>query len=451
MPTQTITELRVALGPDNVLTDPSLVRSYASEWTGRFTGTADVVALPRNVAEVVAVVSTCAESATPVVPRGGGTGLVGGAMPESGWVVIDLRRLADLSIDSDARVATAGVGVTIADLAQLARAHRLTYAVDLASRSSATVGGTIATNAGGLRVLRNGDTRAQLVGIEAVLANGTVVSHLPGVTRDNTGYHLPSLLCGSEGTLAVITAAQLRLVAAPAATSVVLLGFESTAAAVRAAWELAADPLTSAVELVRHEGVDLVTRATGLPRPFGRVPHSALLVELSSSAGPIDVQPVVESLSSVTDVAVGLDATSASRLWAYRDRHTEAIATLGPAYKFDVTLPSANVINFIEEVGERVAAAVPEAKTWLFGHVADGNVHVNVTGARPDDDALDDLVLTMVVDAGGSISTEHGIGRAKLPWLHLARSSAELGVFRALKTSLDPDWLLNPGVLVPAE
>lgn len=441
--------LRAAVGARHVATDPDLTAPHARDWTGRFRGVAEVVVAPGSTAEVAGVVTICAAAGLAVVPQGGNTGLVGGAVPSAGSVVLDLRRLSGLTVDPTGRLADAGAGATIAALQSAAADCGLRYAVDLASRDTATVGGTVATNAGGLRVLRHGPTRAQLLGIEAVLADGSVVDHRPGLVRDNTGYHLPSLLCGSEGTLAVITAAQLRLLPAAPAIEVALLAFASTDAAVGAATTLAGWPFVEAVELMLAAGVALVGAVAGLSPPF-RAGHPAyVLVEARAPAG-LDpgLAPLLDR-AGAADVAVALDRADAARLWAYRERHTEAIGTRGPVHKLDVTLPQAQLAEFLTTVPSRVTTLRPNATVWLFGHAGDGNVHVNLTGLDAGDEAVDELVLHMVVAAGGSISSEHGIGRAKARWLHLARRPAELALLRRVKAAFDPDGLLNPGVLVP--
>ena len=299
-------------------------------------------------------------------------------------------------------------------------------------------------------MVRHGATRAQLLGAEAVLADGTVLRHLPGFVRDNTGYHLPSLLCGSEGTLAVVTAAQLRLVPASAGRSVALLAFDDLDAALSAAGALAGWPFVEAVELVLAAGVELVCAVAGLPAPFRAGHRAYVLVEARAPAGLDDgLAVVVDGLADVADAAVAADQADAERLWAYRERHTEAVATRGPVHKLDVTLPLGGLMGFVAGLPTAVRAAYPAAEVWLFGHVGDGNVHVNVTGVHPDDDGVDDLVLRAVVAAGGSISSEHGIGRAKMRWLHLARTPAELALFGRVKAAFDPAGLLNPASWCP--
>ncbi len=440
--------LRSLVGAEHVATDPAVTATHAREWTGRFTGVADVVVAPTDTAEVAAVLTACAAARVPVVPHGGNTGLVGGGVPAAGQLVLDLTRLRDLDVDGD--VALAGAGVTLGALHRAAAAAGRRYGVDLASRDSATVGGTVATNAGGTRVVRHGPTRAQLLGVEAVLADGTVLRHLPGFVRDNTGYHLPSLLCGSEGTLAVVTAAQLRLLPAAPVRTVALLAFSELDAAVAAAGVLAGSPYVEAVELVLAAGVELVCAVGGLGPPFPAAHAAYVLTEARAPAGVDDgLAALVGALAGVADAAVALDGADAERLWSYRERHTEAVSTRGPVHKLDVTLPQPRLATFLADLPAAVVAAYPKAEVWLFGHAGDGNVHVNVTGVDPGDDGLADLVLRRVAAVGGSISSEHGIGRAKARWLHLARSPAELALFARVKTAFDPAGLLNPGVLVP--
>ncbi len=374
------------------------------------------------------------------------------AVSRAGEVVLSLSRLNVVDpVDMRSRQIRAGAGATISALRDAARRAGLDYGVDLASRDSATIGGTIATNAGGLRVIRYGDTRGQLVGIEAVLGNGDVVSHLSGLTRDNTGYHFPSLLAGSEGTLGVVTRAQLRLVPMRNNHTVALVPFDSVEDAVHAAAELAlrVDDL-EAVELLLAPGLQLVCDVFRLPAPFGTRSAAFLLVESAAVEGNDDLAAAVVALPAVEEVAVAIDAPRRAALWRYRDLHTEAIATVGTPLKLDVAVPMADLAAFIEDAPRLVAENSPGAVTWIFGHVAEGNVHVNVTGVDPEDQRIEDAVYRLVASYGGSISVEHGIGTAKLPWLHLNRTASEVDAFRALKRALDPDGIFNPGVLIPS-
>jgi FAD/FMN-containing dehydrogenase len=443
--------LRDAVGAANVLTDADVVAGYCVDWTGRFAGRTDAVVRPGSTDEVAAVLRACSEHGAAVVPQGGNTGLVGGSVPLHREIVLSLSRMRAVDdIDALAGQVTADAGATVAAVDAAAATLGLAYPVDLASRDSATVGGTIATNAAGLHALRYGDTRAQVVGLEAVFADGTVASHLGGLVRDNTGYHLPSLLCGSEGTLAVVTRARLRLVARPQARVVALLAFASTSDAVAAAADARrALPSLEAAELFLEPGLRLVCDHLGEPGPFASPAGAYRLLEAADRTDPTDaLAETVANLAGVVDAAVASDPTPAARLWSYRERHTEAINTLGPPHKLDVALPLAGLAAFVDAVPAVVTAIEPDARTWIFGHAADGNVHVNVSGLAPADERVDDAVLRLVAASGGSISAEHGIGSAKRAWLALSRSPAELAAFRALKRALDPLGILNPNVLL---
>jgi FAD/FMN-containing dehydrogenase len=447
------TQLTEIVGPLNLLGDADVLAGYAVDWTGRFAGTTPAVVRPGSTDEVAAVVQACVAHGIAVVPQGGNTGLVGGSVPLEGEVVLSLTRLSALdAVDPAASQVTAGAGATIAALHAAAMRAGLAYGVDLASRDAATVGGTIATNAGGLRVLRYGDTRAQLVGVEAVLGDGSVVSHLAGLPRDNTGYHLPSLLAGSEGTLGIITRARLRLVAATTSRTVALLAFASCDDAVSALGPLRSSCATvEAIELFLPAGLRLVCDVMGAAPPFASLDgHGAyLLVEAAGRRDTeADLADAVASLAGVLDVAVAVDEPRRAALWAYREHHTEAINRVGTPHKLDVAVPLRALAHFVDEVPSVVASVAPEARTWLFGHAADGNVHVNVTGVDPDDERADDAVLRFTASLEGSISAEHGIGRAKTEWLALNRSDAERAAFRAIKHALDPAGILNPGVLL---
>jgi FAD/FMN-containing dehydrogenase len=309
----------------------------------------------------------------------------------------------------------------------------------------------VATNAGGLHVIRWGPMRNQLTGLRAATTTGTVVGDERGLLKDNTGFHLPSVLCGSEGTLAVVTSARVRLVTPARAHAVALLAFADADRATRAAGALrhALDDV-SAIELMVAEGVELVCAVHDWPPPFTTRHEVLLLVEASGADGVVDrLAEAVQSIEGIDDVAVGETFDQRTRLWRYREAHTEAIATRGAAHKLDVTLPPAVLGTFMREVRVLVARHRPDAAVWLFGHAGDGNVHVNLTGVAPDDEEIDEIVLRMVAAHGGSISAEHGIGRAKRKWLHLNRSDADLALFRSLKRAFDPDGILNPGVLLP--
>ncbi len=446
-----LTEAAEVVGRPHVLVDPEVVASYTTDWTGRFRGSSPAVIRPGSTEEVAALVGLCRHYGVALALQGGNTGLSGGTVPLAGEVVCSLTRLRALEPDPGAGQVSAGAGVPLAHLQAAAAEVGWAYGVDLASRGTATVGGSVATNAGGIRVLRYGDTRAQLLGVTAVLGTGQVVSRLGGLVKDNTGYDLAGLVCGSEGTLAVATAARLRLVPPAPHQVVALLAFEGTGDALAAAGALRAGlPALSALELFFGPGMALVVDQLGLADPFGR-PHAAyLLVEASAAVDPTDeLAGAVGSLASVAEAAVAREPDRAAALWRYREGHSEAIARLGVPHKLDLSVPLGALSELIERVGPLVRSLRPSAEVWLFGHAADGNVHVNVTGLDPDDEAVDEAVFELVASLGGSVSAEHGVGTAKRRWLHLCRSSAEIDAFRSIKRALDPDGVLNPSVLFP--
>jgi FAD/FMN-containing dehydrogenase len=340
--------------------------------------------------------------------------------------------------------------VTLAALQAHLRPAGFTFGVDLGARDSATIGGMIATNAGGIHVLRHGPMRAQLLGLEAVLADGSVVRRLPGMVKDNTGYHLPSLFAGSEGTLAVITRAHLRIVPIRPRRAVALLAMGQLADAVSLAGDVRRSlPELAAAELFLDNGMELVLRHVVADRPF-RDPHPAyLLLEADGDDDPTDLlADAVANASGVSDAVIASDEAGRARLWKLRERHTEAISAEGVAHKLDVTLPLARLAEFIGRVPELVAAARPGSVTYQYGHVCDGNMHVGIIGPAPDDEAVDDAVLRLTIEMGGSVSAEHGIGAAKVAWLEADRGVADVSAMRAIKRALDPGWMLNPGVLL---
>jgi FAD/FMN-containing dehydrogenase len=447
------------VGGAHVLTGPEETAGHVTDWTRRWVGTTPAVVRPAGVDEVAGLVALAREHRVALVPQGGNTGLVGGSVPLRGEVVVSLGRLAGIEpVDRLAGQVTVGAGVTLGALRAAAAGAGWAFGVDLAARDSATVGGMVATNAGGLHVLRHGPMRAQVVGVEAVLGTGAVVRRLSGLVKDNTGYDLAQLLCGCEGTLGIVTRARLRLVAPPGALAVALVGLPSTAAAVALAAALRAGrPGVRALEVMA--GGSLRRTAAFLDVAVPTVPDAAayLLVELESpdpdaepaatlAGGLTRAAAEVGVAAAVDDAAVGTTAGERARLWRLREAQPEAAAARGVVHKMDVTLPTAELAGFCDDIAAAIAERWPAATTFVYGHVGDGNVHVNVVGG-PASDEVDDLVLGAVVDRGGSISAEHGIGVAKKRWLARDRSAAEVEAMRAVKRALDPDGILHPNVL----
>jgi len=442
LPQALLRDLAAVAGGPHVLTGDATA-GYAVDWTGRFRGDPPAVVRPRDTAQVAAVLALCSSAGIPVVPQGGNTGLVGGGVPVHGEVVLSLARLDRLGPpDVEAAQVTAGAGVTLSQVA--AAAPGLDLGVLIASRDSATVGGAVATNAGGLRVLRYGPMRAQLRGIEAVLADGTVLSHLSGLVKDNTGYDYPSLLAGSEGTLAVITQARLRLVPRARDLVTVLCGFP-TLGELHTSARLAAArvPGLLSAEFFTAAGLDLLISRAGLAPPLAAPAQAYLLLEADGPGALDDLAAVAGDHPA----AVAQSAADRARLWAYRERHPEAAGFLGVPLKLDVSAPAARWVQLAEGVAGVVAGVDPGATVITFGHVADGNVHVNIVPGAPPDGRHEDAVFSFVASLGGSISAEHGIGALKARWLPLARSEAERELFARIRGAFDPAGILNPHVL----
>jgi FAD/FMN-containing dehydrogenase len=445
--------LTAIVGEAHVLTDPDVTAGFTTDWTGRFRGRTPAVVRPGTTDEVAALVRWAAETKTALVPQGGNTGLVGGSVPLAGEVVVSLRRLDSLGpIEATAGQVTVGAGATLESVQRHVAAGGLELAVDLAARGTATIGGMVATNAGGTRVLRHGPMRAQVAGVEAVLGTGEVIAHLGGLLKDNTGYDLAGLLCGSEGTLGIVTAVRLRLVPAPAERTTALLAVDTAADALTALVAARAGCRDlEAAELFFADGVDLVCAHLGLPEPFAGRHHGAYLL-LEAAAGDDPTERLLAALGPaagvIADTAIATTSTRRADLWRYREAHTEAISAAGVPHKLDVTLPLGGLAAFCDDVRALIDRQAPGARTFLFGHAGDGNVHVNVLGAT---DEVDATVLQLVAERGGSISAEHGIGTAKRPFLHLGRSPEEISAFRRIKAALDPAGIPNPAVLLPPE
>ena len=445
-------DLHGIVGERHCLTDTALRASYETDWTRRFSGRALAVVRPGSAEEVAAVLRACADARVGVVPQGGNTGFVGGSVPRDGEVVVNLQRLNDVGeVDAEAGEVTVGAGATLASVQARARAAGWEVGVDLGARESATIGGMVATNAGGIRVVRHGSMRRQLLGFEAVLPDGSILRRLPGMPKDNTGYDLAGLIAGSEGTLAVITRVRLLLVPRLAHRAVAVIGFgdveTAVAAAARVRRELGS---LMALELFTDAGLDLVVRHAKVAPPFAERRQAYVLVEAGSDeTDPTDA--MVELLGRIgvdeAVTALATDPGGRERLWALRERHTEAVSAEGVPHKLDVSVPLSRYAELVARAPEVAAAAHSGARTIVYGHVGDGNLHVNVLGPDPDDDAVDDAVLTLVVELGGSVSAEHGIGVAKVDWLVRDRGADTVAAMRALKAAWDPAGIMNPGVL----
>ena len=447
--------LRELVGDGQVVTDPDVTAPYAQDWTRRWHGKPLAVVRPSSVDQVAAVVRACAQAGVPLVPQGGNTGLVGAGVPQDGEVVLSLRRLSTVGpLDRLGRTLIAGAGATLTDVQRVARVAGLDVGIDFAARDSATIGGIVATNAGGERVLRHGVTRAQVVGLEAVLADGSIVRRMSGLPKDNTGYDLVQLLIGSEGTLGVITAVQLRLVPPSAVAGTALVAVRtiddalSVLSAVRQRF-----PDLDAAEYFHDDGLQLVLRHRCLSSPFDRSHPLYLLLEVAGAEGSAvnDLAELLNELDPVRDAVLAGSAADRRKLWQLREAHSESISAAGIPVKLDIALPLNRMGRFEQQLPAVVREVARHAVVILFGHLAEGNVHVNLLDATEADadGTVTDAVLELVAAHGGSISAEHGIGLAKRRWLTLTRSPVDVAAMRAIKHALDPDSILSPGRILP--
>jgi FAD/FMN-containing dehydrogenase len=449
-PSPLVAALRDAAGEPHVLVDADVRAPYEIDWTRRWSGSAAAVVRPRTAGEVSAVLRACAEHGAAVIPQGGNTGLVGASVPRSQeprpQVVLSAARMTTIGeIDRATLQMRAEAGVTLGALQAAARSAGLDAAVDFAARDSATVGGIAACDAGGIRAVRHGTARMRVAGLEAVMADGSVVCRMSGLLKDNAGYDLPALLVGSEGTLGVITSVLWQLVPRRDARALALVPVGSVSDAVALLVAVRQHlPSLDACELMTDEGLALVLEHIGTTSPVRRA-AAYVLVECAARADPLEALAAALDAAGVTDAAIADDTAGRERLWQLRERHTEAIGAAGIPHKLDVGVPLDRLAAFCDAVQ---AALTDGARPILFGHLGDGNLHVNVLGHDAAEESIDELVLRLAAQHGGTISAEHGVGVAKARWLHLSRTREEIAVMRAIKSALDPECVLNPGALL---
>ena len=465
---QLIEQTVARFGARAVITDPAEIAPWLSDWRGRFHGRAAAILSPASTAEVVAIVHLAGELNVPLVPQGGNTGMVAGATPpaDGSALLLSLRRMNRIrSLDAQANVAVAEAGVILANLhAAVAQAGRR-FPLTLGARGSCTVGGLTATNAGGTQVLRFGTMRALVLGVEAVLADGSVHDGLSGLKKDNRGYSLDQLLIGSEGTLGVITAAALRLVLAIRGRAVAWLGLASPAEALAVLRELERGTAhVEGFEIVPADSLALVLKhIPGTRAPLAGAHGWHVLVELTddgSLAEPPEallaelLAPLAER-GLVEDAAIAASEAQAEAFWRIRDSISEAERAEGPTLAHDISVPVDSMPSFMVAAASQVERAFPGTIASGFGHLGDGNVHFHVrAGAtsapgwyESQAPAITRLVHDLVTAAGGSISAEHGIGQMKRG--ELARLAPErVAALKAIKQALDPKRIMNPGKLV---
>lgn len=463
-----LAELAGLVGQPNVITGPD-AESFLTDWRGRYTGNALAVVRPGSTAEVAAVMQWCSANRVPVVPQGGNTGLCGGATPDASGqaIVLSLGRLNSIrSIDTDNDTMVVEAGCILQNIQQAAKEVDRLFPLSLAAEGSCTIGGNLATNAGGTQVLRYGNARDLVLGLEVVLPDGQVMHGLRGLRKDNTGYDLRNLFIGSEGTLGVITAATLKLYPQPVAQCTALVGLADiqSAVALLSVARKGFGPALTGFELVAGDCLQAVTQCFPQQRmPFeggaAALPWYALL-ELSDAESTEHARERFETIigqaiesGMVLDAVIAENIAQSKALWHLRESIPLAEKMLGKSIKHDVSVPVSHMAEFVETTNVAVQSRFPGVQHIIFGHLGDGNLHYNIArGSHRSEDellALQDQVYQVVHDSafrfGGSISAEHGVGQLKRDVLAAYKDPVEMALMRRIKAALDPLGVMNPG------
>ncbi len=462
--TTLVQTLAVTIGAQNVLTDPIDTAPYLTDWRKRYTGVALAVVRPTTTEEVAQIVKACVAANTPIVPQGGNTSMVGGSVPDTTGraIVLSLNRMnrvRSIDTDNDTVIAEAGVILQNLQLA-VANAGRL-FPLSLGAEGSCTIGGNLSTNAGGTNVLRYGNTRDLVLGLEVVTPSGEIWHGLSGLRKDNTGYDLKHWFVGAEGTLGVITAASLKLFPQPQARAVAMVAVASPADAVKFLNRMKrafADRLVG-FELIARVCVELVLRHIPNTRePFAN-PHAwQVLVELNDSRADAPIGEWMEAeLGEAIESGEALDAVIAmsdaqiNELWRMREEITEGQRLEGKNVKHDISIPISRIPAFIDKCNGTLISAFPSISLVCFGHLGDGNLHYNCgipAQGLANSEAINKIVYDHVDEFGGSISAEHGIGQLRREELTHHKSPVALEMMRQLKRALDPHNLMNPGKVI---
>lgn len=445
--------LVAAVGADVLSTDASDLEEFGHDWTRVATPAPSAIAFPRSTADVAKLLAFCNEAKIAVVPSGGRTGLAGGAVAANGEVVLSLSRMRRIGeIDRLGSTLRVQAGAVTEAVHQHCEPAGLTWPIDFASKGSSTVGGNIATNAGGLKVIRYGLTRQWVLGLEVVLASGEVLEIGGALEKNNTGLDLRQLFIGSEGTLGVITEATLKLARLPGASTVVLFALPDVAAVLALFREARHAPFVlSAYEFFSQRCVDRLLRHRKLRPPFAETYPYYVILEAEGEAEAWAAEMLEKGLAQ--DGTIAQHSSQARDLWALREGISESLSATGLPHKNDVALPIAGLDAFCKDLEGEFEKLYAGWEICLFGHVGDGNLHINIM--KPDNmdkpaffaktKEADRDLFGLVQKHHGSISAEHGIGMLKKPFLGFSRSPAELAVMKQVKRALDPNGILNPG------
>lgn len=457
------------LGPKGYSIDADAMAPWLTDWRGKYHGRAAAMLSPATTEEVAAIVRLCADAQVALVPQGGNSGMVGGATPDASGdqLLLSLRRMNRLRhVDEAAQIAVAEAGVVLENFHNAVLDHGLRFPLTLGGKGSATIGGLVSTNAGGTQVLRHGTMRALVAGIEAVLPDGSIFDGLAPLKKDNRGYDFRHLFCGAEGTLGIVTAASLRLVPAAMARRTAWIGIDSpeSALALLRLLDPAMGRELEGFELIPQSCIAAVLRHI----PQTRAPLAAeqpwhVLVELAGENDRALDEALERQLAAaldtglIRDVVIAKNDRESEDFWRLRDSISEAERAEGPALQHDISVPVDLMPAFIAENPRRLEQAFPGARALSFGHLGDGNVHHHVQPPIDVDGAawiakygaeVSRLVYTHVIELGGSISAEHGIGQMKRDILAELDSVARLAALRGVKAGLDPTGIFNPGKLI---
>ena len=460
--------LKQAAGQGGWTEDPQEIAPHLEEGRGLYHGACALMVKPASTEAVAAIVRICAEHGIPIVPQGGNTGLCGGAVPAAGSVLLTLSRMARLrAIDPATHTITVEAGMVLKEVQRQAAEHDLLFPLSLGSEGSCQIGGNLSTNAGGVQVLHYGTARELVLGLEVVLADGTVLSSLKSLRKDNTGYDLKQLFLGAEGTLGIITAAVLKLFPLPhdRATGFAAVRDPDAAIALLAlARKLSGDAVTS-FEIMNRMTLEFALRhVPGVSDPLAQPARWYALIELSSSRADAGLAGVLEGILAdaverglVPDAVIAQSQAQARALWKIREEAPEAQKREGGSIKHDVSVPVGKVPEFLARATRTVEAHLPGVRVTAFGHAGDGNIHYNLSQPVGADkgaylarwEEFNRIVHDIVQDLGGSFSAEHGIGQLKRGELAHYKSPTEIALMRRIKSALDPQNIMNPGKVIP--
>lgn len=456
-----LNQLHTILGNQGLRTDPDSLQSYGRDWTKVYEPAPTAIALPKSTAQVQALIQLANQTGFKIVPSGGRTGLSGGAVATQGEVVVSLERMNRiLELNAQDRSITCETGVITAQIQQFSAEHNLFYPVDFASAGSSQIGGNIATNAGGIKVIRYGLTRQQVLGLEVVTGKGELLKLNKGLVKNATGYDLRHLFIGSEGTLGIITQATLQLLRPPQNLTVLVLGVPEFAALMQVLQHFQAELDLTAFEFFSDRALHYVVHDKGLAKPFATpAPYYALLEFENDSLGR--EQSALRAFQDCLEQGLVLDGvmsqsiTQAKALWRLREMISETISAYTP-YKNDLSVRVSQVAEFLQAVDQIVAERYAAFEVVWYGHIGDGNLHLNILKPANMEKAeffehcaaVNEQVFAVVQSLGGSISAEHGVGLLKRDYLSYSRSPEEIAYMRAMKALFDPNQILNPGKLL---